>query len=95
MPPLSCFFPFAPKFLDENMTHIDDLYAKCSDLTHTHYSNELLPEIIDRGFNQLEYLEMIGENVKPLLLHGFFLRGGFDINVCNFYIYMISTNPVV
>lgn len=84
-------------FLDENMSHIDDLYAKCSNLTRTHYSDELSPEIIDRGFNQLEYLQMIGENVKPLLMHGFFLRGGFDANVRNFYIHIhiISTNPFV
>lgn len=56
------------------------LEAMCRDLAGLYYTEKLTPDF--EGGNQLEYYEIIDRNIRSLLSHAFFLRGGFDTNVC-------------
>lgn len=80
------FLPFAPRFLEENISYVDELQTICQDLTDTYYDEYLSP-FIENGHGQLEYDATVERNIACIVSKGFFLRGGVDTNVFIFHIF--------
>lgn len=77
---IPCLLDLKPKFLEGYDSYGRRLTAECESLMAIHYAAALSPHI-EGGYNQMEYSETIERNVRSLLWHGSFLRGGIGRNV--------------
>jgi hypothetical protein len=68
------------QIFEDGATYRGQLKTLCRNLTAVHLTSDLTPHI-EHSHNQLEYYELVKDNVKKLLKKAFFLQGGQDENV--------------